>query len=230
MDLPESEVHLWVQRLDVIPEEVARLGSLLSTDESERAMRFAFEHLRNRFTVARGRLRELLATYSGVSPDQIVFTYNSFGKPSLGGSELRFNLSHTGEIAVYAFAWSRDVGVDVEQIKPRVALERIPERFFSADEVGALRSLPVEMQTLGFFQCWTRKEAYVKARGAGLTIPLNSFDVSLGPGEQARFLRNGEGWSMRSFGGGQYVGAVVARGDYWELRWFGETAPWRSRL
>lgn len=219
--IPRDEVHLWAQRLDVGADELAGFAGLLSSDERERAARFRFDVHRNRYTAARGRLREILGSYLGVEAAHVAFAYNAFGKPSLAdaGSPLRFNVSHSGEVAAYGVTWGREIGVDVEEECREHSRDRIPESFFSPGEVRALRSLPMEEQNAAFFRCWTRKEAYVKALAEGLNIPLDSFDVSLLPGERARFVRNGEGWSMASFRVEPgYAGAIVAAGEDWTWR------------
>jgi 4'-phosphopantetheinyl transferase len=160
---------------------------------------------RNRFIAARALLRDLLAGYLGQSPGAIRFEYNEWGKPALApglvASDLRFNLSHSQDLAMYAFVIERDVGVDIEMIRAEVANERIAENFFSRWEVETLRALPREHQVEAFFNCWTRKEAYVKARGQGLSIELDSFDVSLVPGAEAKILRGDDcmDWSLFSF-------------------------------
>ncbi|MBV8820987.1 MAG: 4'-phosphopantetheinyl transferase superfamily protein, partial [Acidobacteriaceae bacterium] len=125
----------------------------------------------------------------------------------------------TEDVAVYAVTLAREVGVDIERLR-EFKDDGIPERFFSKPEVIALRTLPEALQREAFFQCWTRKEAYVKAHGDGLSIPLDSFDVTLRPGEPARFLRNGDGWGMEAFRlPPDYVGAVVAEGQNWKIEW-----------
>jgi 4'-phosphopantetheinyl transferase len=210
-------IHLRTHRLDVPAHRLAAFSRLLAPDEQARAARFRFEVHRNRYIAGRGRLREILSYYLDADPAGLVFTANQYGKPGVDGTDLRFNVSHTEDLAVYAIARGREVGVDIERIRP-LAAEGIPERFFSPAEVAALRSLPRDLQPRAFFNCWTRKEAYVKASGEGLSIPLNSFDVTLLPGEPARFLRNGEGWSMEAFQREpDYIGAVVAEGSGWEL-------------
>ena|SRR5271165_6547669 len=214
-----SEIQLWFRHLDAAPDEIARLSPFLSIDEAARAARFRFDVHRLRYIAGRGYLREILAAYLNVGPESLSFDYNSFGKPALAGADLRFNLSHTGSIAVYAVTLGREAGVDIEKIEPRFAEERIPESYFSALEVQALRSLPVELQAEAFFLCWTRKEAYIKARAEGLSIPLDSFAVNLHPGEPPRFLWNGEGWSIASFRlEPGYAGAIVAEGGDWTWR------------
>jgi 4'-phosphopantetheinyl transferase len=203
--LQPGEVHVWFARLDRTPARLTRMRTILSPDEIARADRFYMEVHRNRFIVARALLRDLLAGYLGQPPGAIRFEYNEWGKPALAPglapNDLRFNLSHSQDLAMYAFVLEREVGVDLEMIRAEVANERVAENFFSRREVETLRALPREHQAEGFFNCWTRKEAYVKARGQGLSIELDSFDVSLAPGEEAKILRGDDclGWSLVSF-------------------------------
>ena len=198
--LAPQQVHLWTQPLQVADGEYAAFAEVLSKDERDRANRFLFERDRRRFTIARGRLRQILGLYLQRPPGQIAFSYNGFGKPAAEGSgPLRFNLSHSGDLAVYAFTAGREIGVDIELVKPGFQIEAIPERFFALAEASRLRSLAPAEQLDAFFECWTRKEAYVKARAEGLSIRLDSFEVTLGPGEPAAFLRNAAGFSMASF-------------------------------
>jgi 4'-phosphopantetheinyl transferase len=181
------------------------MRTVLNLDEIARADRFLMDVHRNRFIAGRALLRDLLAGYLGLPPEAIRFAYNEWGKPALApglaASDLRFNLSHSQDLAMYAFVLERDVGVDLEMIRAEVANERVAENFFSRWEVETLRALPREHQVEAFFNCWTRKEAYVKARGQGLSIELSSFDVSLTPGAEAKILRGDDylDWSLASF-------------------------------
>lgn len=185
-----DEVHVWRTSLERDDSEFERLWAALTPDEMERARRFHFERDRRRFVVARGVLREILGRCLGLAPALIRFAYNEYGKPSLredaGG--LRFNASHSAGAALYACTLGREVGIDVELLRDDFASFEVAERFFSEAEVRSLGSLPEEMRTQGFFNCWTRKEAYIKALGEGLSHPLNTFCVSLAPGEPARLI------------------------------------------
>jgi 4'-phosphopantetheinyl transferase len=190
--LSDNEIHIWVTSLDRPAAQVSNLSRNLSPDESHRASRFRFEKDRDHFIVARGVLRALLGGYLGLGPRELRFSYNAYGKPSLapaaGSPTLDFNLSHSHELALLAFTRARRVGVDLEFIRPDFATHEIAQRFFSKQETDALRSLSSDLRTEGFFNCWTRKEAYVKARGEGLSHPLDKFCVSLTPGEPASLL------------------------------------------
>jgi 4'-phosphopantetheinyl transferase len=209
--------ELVVHPLDI---DAGPLAGLLSADERERAGRFAFERDRRRYIVARARLRQLLGERLGAAPESLQFVYKPHGKPALarcpGRRDLRFNVSHCGEVAAYAFAEGRAVGVDIEEIRELPDAEDIAMRFFSRRERAAYMRLPVRERPQGFFNCWTRKEAFIKALGSGLSCPLDSFDVSFAPGRPARILRVGRvaasrcGWTLRSFVPGPgLVGAVA---------------------
>ena len=193
LSLPTGEVHVWRLRLEQPPELQETFLSTLAQDERARANRFHFDKHRRHFVVARGFLRALLARYLDTSPEAVRFAYGPYGKPVLNGeyreSALRFNASHSGDWAVYAFVQDHEVGIDVEHIKEDLATEGIAERFFSASEVQTLNALPDEEKPPAFFRCWTRKEAYIKAIGSGLSHPLDTFDVTLAPGEPAALLR-----------------------------------------
>jgi 4'-phosphopantetheinyl transferase len=185
--LGKKEVHIWQAMLDVGETAVQRLSAHLTPDEEDRASRFVFEGHRDRFKVARGILRELLSSYVGQSPASVQIETGRFGKPALSREsrvpDVRFNLTHSDGLALYAFSLEREVGIDVEKIRSGTAFAEIAERYFSAQEVQDLRALPCELRPEGFFLGWTRKEAYIKARGGGLNISLDSFDVSLTPGQ-----------------------------------------------
>jgi 4'-phosphopantetheinyl transferase len=163
---------------------------MLSVDERNRAERFRFENLRRAFAISRGGLRFLLASYLGRDPREIAFNYGPRGKPELQhSSRLRFNLSHSGLVTLYAFTLDCEIGLDVEQVRDLPDHDAIAIRFFSAGEVTELRSLNPAERLAGFFRCWTRKEAYIKAVGDGLAIPLDQFQVTLLPGDPASILK-----------------------------------------
>jgi 4'-phosphopantetheinyl transferase len=200
--------------------DAAAQVALLTRDERQRAARFARERDRRRFIAARALLRQLLATRLGAAAESIELITNAFGKPALarnsGAPDLRFNLSHCGDLAVYAFAEAREVGVDIEAVRALDDADAIAARSFSKSEYQAYRALPERERPLGFFYGWTRKEAFVKARGSGLSQPLDGFDVSLAPAEPARILRVGRtpgarcGWTLRSlFPAPGFIGALV---------------------
>ena len=182
-----GEVHVWQAGLAASPEDVARLQAGLSDDERARAARFLFDRHRRRFVVARATLRAMLARYTGRPAASLVFEYGPHGKPALvGAGDVRFIVAHWDELAVYAVTRGAAVGVDVERLREVHEADRIAERFFSVPERDELRALPEASRSAGFFTCWTRKEAYVKARGEGLAHPLDAFAVSATPSSPAR--------------------------------------------
>jgi 4'-phosphopantetheinyl transferase len=222
--LAKQEVHIWQARLDVDSAVVERLSSHLTPDEKLRAGRFVLAKDAVRFTVARGILRELLGSYLGQSPSDIRLETGPRGKPAVRTGvrvpDLRFNLSHSHGFALYAFALERELGIDVEKIRPEVVLERIEKNYLSAQELQELGTLPDELRPEGLFLCWTRKEAYIKARGEGLHIPLDSFDVSLTPGRPAVLnSADQDRWSICSLQPEPcFVGALVVEGYGSSLR------------
>jgi 4'-phosphopantetheinyl transferase len=213
-----DEIHVWHAALDREEKVLAELESTLSLEERARADRFHFVNDRNRFVVARGLLRELLGRYLQQAPAGLEFSYGEHGKPALSGgnasSGLCFNLSHSSGLVVYAIARERNLGIDVERVRAESAGEDIAQRYFSAREVNDLRMLPPEARVEGFFHCWTRKEAYLKATGMGLQIPLDSFSVSLLPEKPAQFLGGVESrWHMAAYHPAEgYVAAAVYDG------------------
>ena len=188
--LPLSVVHLWTKSLDTSLDEVERCYELLSPEERARAQRFQVETPRRAFILTRGTLRLLLAKYLDRPPSDLSFRYTEFGKPLLNeGNELRFNVSHTDGIALLAFVKGPELGVDIEKIRPVKDLKDLANRFFSVSERQKLNELEAEDELqAAFFRCWTCKEAYIKGKGEGLSIPLHQFDVSLEPGEKSALI------------------------------------------
>src|SRR6184192_671852 len=188
----DDAVEVIVARPDVGSEAVSASARLLSDLERARVGRFAFEPDRNRFIVARALLRQLLAARLGVRPEAVELASGARGKPALAGrfatSDLRFNVSHCKDVAVYALSSGREVGVDVEAVRTLPDADDVAARWFSPREYATYRALEPGDRALGFFQCWTRKEAFIKALGEGLYHPLDRFDVSFAPGQPARIL------------------------------------------
>jgi 4'-phosphopantetheinyl transferase len=212
LQLADGTVDVWRGSLDQEPSVRARLESLLDRDESERARRCRFDRDRHRYVVGRGLLRTLLARYLGRDPEALRFRYGRERKPALVGEELRFNLAHAEGTVLYAFSSAFEVGVDVELLHDDVAGKGVAERFFSAQEAAALRALPERDRARAFLACWTRKEAFLKARGDGLTVPLDSFDVTVVPGEPVELLRTA--WAPEERGRWQLVDlSEAARGE-----------------
>src|SRR5580658_1162587 len=223
--LGPDEIHVWRAYLDFEPTSLRAFETTLAPDEKARADRFHFPRDRNAFVATRGILRELLGRYAGRPPSELVFDYGERGKPSLRGAPsqpIQFNVSCSQGLALLAFAMGRGVGIDVELIRPSFAGVEIAERYFAPQEIEELRALPPSLIAEGFFHCWARKEAYVKARGEGLQIPLRSFRVSLTPGQPERLeSADSARWSLHSITPeANYVGALVVEGKeplirYW---------------
>jgi len=225
--ITESGIHVWFAQLELPDDALSRLRSLLSGDEIERACRLRFPHARRRFIASRGILRDLLGRYLGIEPVGLRFVYNHHGKPALDGAlvqGLSFNVAHAGNVAFYGIASGRLIGIDVERLRTDLPLN-LAEHFFSERERQSLRSVPASLRTVAFFNCWTRKEAYIKARGLGLSLPLRDFDVTLKPGEPVALLEvrgdsAGSGvWSLRALPAPLgYVAALAVEGVDVRLR------------
>lgn len=229
LSLTSDEAHIWRAHLREAEARVPVFLKIIAPDERSRAEKFHFQKDRERFIIARGILREIIGRYLQQPPARLRFDYSEYGKPALAGSEdaesFRFNISHSHELALYAFTRDREIGLDVERIDEDVACEQIAERFFSEREVLMLRALPVYQRREAFFNCWTRKEAYIKARGEGLSLPLDRFDVSLAPGEPAALLSVRDGseesrrWSLQELKPeARYAAAVAVEGSGWRLK------------
>ena len=227
--LLEQEVHAWKAPLLASEDEYVVLQQVLSPAERERARRFYFEKDRRRWTIAHGVLRLLLARYLHTDVREPQFSTNAYGKPTLApplaASGLQFNLSHSAEMALYAFTYRRQVGIDVEYMRRDIEWELMARSHFSSSEYTALQALPAQLQAEAFFLCWSRKESYIKAKGKGLSIPLDQFDVSLTPGEPATLLGSREEvqalahWSLQALVPGDgYAGALTVEGFDWSLR------------
>jgi len=224
--LSSGQIHLCRTRLDLQQDTLRRLRTYLSPDEIVRAGRFRFPRDRDHFTAARGILRDLLARFLGCVPASICFSQGPNGKPSLSQkwskNQLFFNVSHSHGWALYVFGNGRELGVDIEKIREEIDATKIAERYFSLREREEFRLLPHDLQPEAFFLCWTRKEAYVKARGLGLQIPLDSFDVSLTPSEPATLCsQDRERWELRSFHPIKgFVAALVSEGKIEKMRFW----------
>jgi 4'-phosphopantetheinyl transferase len=234
--LEHDEVHVWRASLAQADSAAHVLDRLLAPEESERARRFVFKRDRDRFIVARGVLRTILGRYLEREPGQLQFSYGKHGKPFLDDTkDLFFNVSHSNTMAVFAVGKGRQLGVDVEYIRRDLDAKAIAARFFSAAEVAALNRLPDHLQVEGFFNCWTRKEAYIKARGEGIFFGLDNFDVSLSPGEAAVLLRvvgqpaETSRWKFQPLHvHPDYAAAVIAEGNDWRLQCWEYPGPNRS--
>lgn len=211
---------MWRASLNADTDTLAFLSRTLSADEHERAHRFHFERDRVRWTTARGWLRQLLAGYLDADPAELCFERHAFGKPRLAvpARWLRFNVSHSADTAIVAIAHSREVGVDVERIREDVLADRAERRFLSEQEQAALAGLPHEPRLRAVFQCWTAKEAYLKASGLGLRVSMTDLDVSLLPDGRTRLNDRSAAaepgrWSVYTFDAGHdSTGAIAVEG------------------
>jgi 4'-phosphopantetheinyl transferase len=225
LTLTSRDVHVWRASLTVPETRLADFDAILAEDERARAARFRNPLHGAHYTVGRGVLRMLLGRYLRRQPPDIHFSYSEYGKPFIkDGAALRFNLSHSQELALYAFTLQRDIGIDIEYLRAVPSRDQIAEQFFSPNERQALRALPAAQQDTGFFNCWTRKEAYIKAHGEGLSLPLNQFDVNLAPGEPAALLEtrvasdHAERWTLHALRpGANYRAALAVEGHDWAL-------------
>ncbi len=229
--LARNDVHVWRAALDLPAPEVQRLQNLLADDEIQRAERFFSPQDRDRFIVARGLLRTILSRYTGQEAQRLRFAYGQRGKPMLaagtGQADLRFNVSHSSGMVLYALSLQREVGVDLEYIRASVACEQIAERFFSPQEAAALLALPAEKRLHAFFSRWTLKEAYIKAQGLGLWLSLDAFDVNLlsdGMATVTHLANDGQDaarWLLCQLAPApHYAAALAVEGHDWQLsRW-----------
>lgn len=236
--LEMNQVHVWRVQLDLSEAGMSEMAKFLSVHEKEKAGRFYFSRDRKHYIATHGALRKVLSLYVKEQPALLKFFTNTYGKPHLeqiaGMMPVpQFNISHSHDMALFAIVKEGMVGVDVERINSDFASMEIAQRFFSPSEVNALRSLHGNEQINGFFNCWTRKEAYIKAKGLGLSLPLNQFDVELVPGKTPRlvaseFCPQDVGMlSMFSFKAKEdFAGALVVEGTEIDVEYytFGEKA------
>ena len=226
LQLNKNEVHVWRASIDVNPRFQAVLACFLDSDERRRASQFVFGRDRNHFVAAHGILRQILGGYLQRSPGELRFTLGRHGKPALrnetGCADVRFNLSYSGELALMAVALEREVGIDLEKIRTGVANENMETSIFTAWEQAEFRNALAEERECVFFARWTCKEAYIKARGAGLQIPLKSFEVSLAPGQPPRLRCSDSGlWDLVSFSPSEdFAAALVVEGRNTQLRFW----------
>ena len=227
LKLTHNQVDVWRVPLEMSKRERWTLEESLSAEERERASRFRRPVDRAYFLAAHGALRVILGRCLGVEPRCLRFSYGRFGKPALGGgleaNSVEFNLSHSGELALVAASFGRRLGIDLEQVDTSRSGKEIAERFFSSREKAALRTLPRDRQSDAFFACWTRKEAYLKARGDGLSFPFDRFSVSVSPDEPASLLDAGDEktqrWSLQDLTpGAGWAAALAVEGEGWRLR------------
>jgi 4'-phosphopantetheinyl transferase len=232
VNLEDNEVHIWKLKPETAA-DISRYSRILGQDEQQRAARFYFPHLTRNFVVDHGRLRLILAAYTRSQPENLLFAANKFGKPELANpiGSLRFNLSHTEGMTLLAVCRNSPVGIDVEAVRTMDDWRAVAQSHFSPREIAALHSTTEPDQQNAFFRCWTRKEAFLKAHGLGLSIPLDSFAVSLARDEVPSILEctwdpdEVERWSLFSLDLGQgFAGALVISRGKWEVSLFDWTS------
>ncbi len=225
----ENQVHIWQISLDQKDKSVNKLLGLLDVKEKSKAVKFKFEKDLRTYIVSHGAMREILSLYLETRLRNIEFETNSYGKPFLRGGkkDICFNLSHSHELALLAITKSRRIGVDIEFIRPEFAAEAIAEHIFSPLEIEVLRNLPKALQTRAFFDCWTRKEAFIKAVGKGLSYPLKDFSVAFSPFEKPGLVAHEntavtiENWQIIELEiGGNYAAAMAIEARKRETKLF----------
>ena len=225
LELENHQVDIWRISLDLYPASAQWAESTLSADESARAKCFYFEKDRRRYTLTHACLRDILSHYLRCRHHELTFSIDQYRKPFLSNCDLQFNLSHSGDYILIAVAHKRKVGVDVEHFRINLELEKIAKRFFSPMEHEEFSTVPDEQKMTAFFNCWTRKEAYIKAHGLGMSMPLSSFDVSLAPNETTSLratrpdAAEASKWTLLSLDVQPgYAGAIAVQGKYLEFR------------
>jgi 4'-phosphopantetheinyl transferase len=234
LNLKDDEVHVWLADLDQTTERTSNLFDFLTDEERNRSTKFVQTRDRNRFIATHSILRLILGRYLESRPEEIKITSGPAGKPSLHGNyNLRFNLAHSGELALFAVSLGHELGIDIEHQRAEFIYDEIVENYFSPKERAEFWSLDASLRDDAFYLGWTRKEAYLKACGQGLRVPLHAFDVSLDP-NQAAMLTSGDQdrWTLRSFSPKPgFMASLVVEGKdpsicYWE--WRPESAPFLS--
>jgi 4'-phosphopantetheinyl transferase len=231
LSIDADQIHIWRLWLDLPDQQLEYLRRILSEDQIQRGRRFRFLRDKKRFIAAQGLIREILSRYLALAPERIRFVYNKYGKPDLeerSKSEgWHFNLSHSEDVALLGISGGFRVGVDIERIKPDRATEDIARRFFSPNELDTLITHPEDQRIAAFYRCWTRKEAYIKAHGEGLSIPLDQFEVSISLGEPPHLINiqgnvdEASRWSLHHLEPMEgYVAALAVEGHPKELNYY----------
>ena len=228
--LAAGQVHVWLVRADDAALCMACCENLISTVERDRAARFKFEKDRRLYTAAHAALRSILAGYLNVAPGDLEFEIGQRGKPRLAPTfsidSLEFNLSHSSEVALIAVTREREIGVDVEHIKENFAFAEVAERYFTTREVSAIRALPQDLQRRAFYQCWTSKEAFLKAKGVGLSGELDEVEIIIGDNGRVQVKSTLPGWYLSELNPcNGYVGAVVLDGREFDLECYNWPGP-----
>lgn len=231
LELKNGEIHLWQADLDRNMCSLLTLMQTLTPEECRKAAGFRLELERNRYILARAALRTILARYLKTAPGELGFCYGPGGKPELASGTLRFNVSHSHGLALYAISRARDVGVDVEQVRPGIEAD-VARCFFSPRAIQFLEALPPGARRRAFFRGWTRMEAYSKARGEGLGLGLEIFEIFLGPSQRGRLHTPDDpvedwGWWLHDLSPRRgYVAALAARGRKCRLKYW----KWQAHL
>ncbi len=220
-----ADVHLWTVDLAQSPDLITHLATVLNPTEQQRANQFYFPQDAHRFIVARGMLRQILSIYLGIAPHDVQFGYGDRGKPHIittnPATDLQFNLAHSHDLAVYAIACDRQIGVDLERVRAIPKATQLAQRFFSAREFQSLQNLPVDVQSTTFLRYWTCKEAYVKACGVGLALPTREIEIGLDAGEAALLSVSGDRsapqqWSLHTLALGHCPSSCHPSARRWE--------------
>jgi len=226
--LLQNQVHIWFINFNISEDDITLLYKFLSEDEIVKASKFKFNKDKICSIITRGALRLLSSKYLNIKPEDIPFKYGDYGKPDYDfKTNLKFNISHSGQMAVIGFVLNDDIGVDIEEIKTNFDVLDIASNYFSNSEIEALKNLSLESQTKGFYRCWTRKESFIKANAKGLSFPLDSFSVSIDSDEKTELLETNwdknetDLWKLFSFSPQKnYIGAVSVKGNIQNIKYF----------
>lgn len=220
MVLGEKEIHVWRINFNAQLKAQRFFHDLLNPDEKDRVSKFRFAKDKRKFNISRGVLRILVGEYLEMDPQKVTFRYEKYGKPQLQHeTRMKFNVSHSGDMAIIGFVKDYDIGVDIEHVKNDFNVLDLAENFFSRHEIEMLRTIPPKEQPLAFYRCWTRKEAFIKAEGSGLSFPLHEFTVSMTKDNEAKLEHTDwnpdakHQWSMFSFKPAQNYIAALAIND-----------------
>lgn len=224
----KTELHIWFINLNKTIEVIESLKQFLSENEISKASKFRFEKDKNSSIITRGSLRYLSGKYLKMNPENILFKYGNYGKPDFDiKTDLKFNVSHSGNLAIIGFVLNNDIGVDIEQLKYDFEVMDIVDNYFSQYEIETLKKLPIEEHTKGFYRCWTRKESFIKAKAKGLSFPLDSFSVDIKSDKKTELLETKwdknekDLWRLFSFSPmDNYIGAASVKGDIKSVKYF----------
>lgn len=219
--LLNRDVHIWSTDLNLDSNRINEFTQFLTIQERQRAAKFINPIHGNRWIVARGYLRQILSQYLNLAPAEVVFTYGAQGKPAVEDNQLQFNLSHSGDRAIYGMSANVPIGIDLEYIHDLPAADLV-DRFFSPAEQIIFHNLPIEIQQASFFHAWTQKEAYLKACGTGLSTPLDQIEVSIDSRSPAAIISAPTVgiWQIQKLAiSAEYAGAIVIAGEYDKIKY-----------